>query len=217
MASTIPAALTVWFVIGTGLDVLGFVGGAVAARLIPLFLSQTIISANLIVTAVLGTVVLGIRLGHRHWLAIAVVILALVALGVAAGPQGGTAAGPAVAWGVLLGAVLVLVVGLLVVRRLGSAGAVAAGLVAGLLFGALAIAVRIAHGVNPVQFSVLVADPAAWAIAVAGIAGFYLHTVALQMGRGVLVRPAGLAWRYRPTRRDRDRAGRPAQGAPACS
>ena len=30
MASTIPAALTVWFVIGTGLDVLGFVGGAVA-------------------------------------------------------------------------------------------------------------------------------------------------------------------------------------------
>ena len=182
LASTVAAALTVWFVIGTGLDVAGFVGGGVAARLLPLFLSQTILSANLIVTAVLGTVVLGIRLGHREGLAIATVILALVALGVAAGAQGGGPGAPAMAWDVLLGAVLVLVGGHLVVRRLGSAGSVAAGLVAGLLFGALAIAVRIVHGLDPLQGSVLVADPAAWAIAVAGIGGLYLHTVALQLG-----------------------------------
>ena len=182
MASTIAAALTVWFLIGTGLDVIGFAGGAVSARLIPLFLSQTIISANLIVTAVLGVAVLGIRLHRRDWAAIATVLLALVVLGLAAGHEGGGSADPAMHWGILGASVLVLVLGQLIIRRLGSAGAVAAGLIAGLLFGALAIAVRIVDGVNPVQWSVLLADPAAWTIAVAGIGGFYLHTVALQLG-----------------------------------
>jgi len=182
VASTMAAALTVWFVVGSCLDVIGFVGGSVSARLIPLFLSQTIISANLIVTAVLGIAVLGIRLHSRDWAAIATVILALVALGVAAGHEGGGDADPAMHWGILVASVLVLVLGQLVVRRLGSGGAVAAGLVAGLLFGALAIAVRVVDGVDPVQWSVLVVDPAAWTIAIAGIGGFYLHTVALQLG-----------------------------------
>ena len=182
VASTMAAALTVWFVVGSCLDVIGFVGGSVSARLIPLFLSQTIISANLIVTAVLGIAVLGIRLHSRDWAAIATVILALVALGVAAGHEGGGDADSAMHWGILVASVLVLVLGQLVVRRLGSGGAVAAGLVAGLLFGALAIAVRIVDGVDPMQWSVLVVDPAAWTIAIAGIGGFYLHTVALQLG-----------------------------------
>jgi drug/metabolite transporter (DMT)-like permease len=182
MASTIAAALTVWFVIGTGLDVVGFLGGAVAARLLPLFLCQTILSANLIVTAVLGVVVLGVRLRLRDWLAIATVITALVVLGAVAGHQGSGRVAPGGHWAVLLGSALVLFVGLLVVRRLGSAGAVTAGFVAGLLFGGLAIGVRIVDGLGPVQLSVLVADPAAWATAVTGIGGFYLHTVALQLG-----------------------------------
>src|SRR5690349_17004181 len=50
MKSTIAAALTAAFIIGTILDVVGFAGSAVSARLIPLFLSQTIVSANLIIT-----------------------------------------------------------------------------------------------------------------------------------------------------------------------
>lgn len=182
LASTVAAALTVWFIIGTALDVIGFAGGGVSARLIPLFLSQTIVSANLIVTAVLGTVVLGIRLHRRDWIAIATVILALMALGAAAGHEGGGSADPALHRGIFLASVLVLGLGQLVVRRLGSGGAVAAGLIAGLLFGALAIAVRIVDGIDPVQWSVLVADPAAWTIAIAGAGGFYLHTVALQLG-----------------------------------
>lgn len=182
LASTMAAALTVWFLIGTGLDVLGFAGSAVSARLLPLFLSQTIVSANLIVTAVLGSVVLGIRLHRKDWVAISTVILALVALGLASGQEGGGSTDPAMHWGILLAAVLVLVLGQLTVRRLGAAGAVAAGLIAGLLFGALAIAVRILDGVDPLAPSVLLADPAAWTIAIAGIGGFYLHTVALQLG-----------------------------------
>jgi drug/metabolite transporter (DMT)-like permease len=70
LRSTIGAALTPAFIAGMALDVIGFAGSIVSARLIPLFLSQTIISANLVVTAVLGVAVLGVRLHGRDWVAI---------------------------------------------------------------------------------------------------------------------------------------------------
>jgi drug/metabolite transporter (DMT)-like permease len=182
MISTVAAVLTLWFIIGSVLDIIGFAGGALAARLLPLFLCQTIISANLIVTALLGTVVLGIRLHGRDWAAIATVILALVALSFSAGSEGHGDGNAATHWGLLIACAGILLLGLLTVRRMGSAGAIAAGLIAGLLFGGLAIAVRIVDGVDPVEWSKMVADPAAWTIALAGIGGFYLHTVALQLG-----------------------------------
>ncbi|MBB5916476.1 drug/metabolite transporter (DMT)-like permease [Nocardia transvalensis] len=182
LSSTVAAALTVWFVVGTVLDVIGFAGNAVSARLIPLFLSQTIMSANLVVTAVLGIFVLGIRLHARDWIAVCSVVLALAALGFAAGHEGGGSDDPRLHWGVLIVSVLLFVVSQVVVRHLGSRGAVAAGLASGLLFGALAIAVRIVKGVDPIHIPALVTDPAAWTIAFAGIGGFYLHTVALQLG-----------------------------------
>lgn len=182
VASTVAAVLTVTFILGSALDVVGFAGNAVSARLIPLFLSQTIMSANLIVTAVLGIFVLGIRLRPRDWVAIGAVILALAALGAAAGHEGGGSDDPVLHWSVLIVSVLLFAASQLVVRRLGSRGAVAAGLAAGMLFGALAIAVRIVHGIDGLDVAALLADPAAWTIAIAGIGGFYLHTVALQLG-----------------------------------
>ncbi|MFE9577605.1 hypothetical protein ACFYO1_14535 [Nocardia sp. NPDC006044] len=182
VASTVAAVLTVWFIVGSVLDVVGFAGNAVSARLIPLFLSQTIMSANLIITAVLGIFVLGIRLHARDWVAICTVILALAALGAAAGHEGGGSDNPVMHWGVLIASVVLFGGSQLVVRRLGSRGAVAAGLAAGILFGVLAIAVRIVQGIAPLNVATLLADPAAWTIAIAGIGGFYLHTVALQLG-----------------------------------
>jgi drug/metabolite transporter (DMT)-like permease len=182
LAATLRAALTLWFLIGVALDLIGFVGGAFAARMIPLFLAQTILSANLVVTAVLGLFVLKNPLRHRDWVAIAGVVAALAALGLASGHQGSSVAPAALHWGVLLACLVVLTGGQLVVRRLGSRGAVAAGLIAGLLFGGLAIAARIVDGVSPWHPTVIAADPAAWTLLLAGLGGFYLHTVALQLG-----------------------------------
>jgi hypothetical protein len=65
---------------------------------------------------------------------------------------------------------------------LGSRAAVVAGLIAGVLFGATAIAVRVVDGIDPLEPGTLLADPASWAILIAGVGGFYLHTVALQLG-----------------------------------
>jgi drug/metabolite transporter (DMT)-like permease len=182
LGATIRAALTPAFLAGMALDAAGFVGSVVSARLIPLFLSQTIMSANLVVTAVLGVIVLGVRLRPRDWVAIATVVVSLCVLGFTSGHIGEDTTGPAVHWGVLAFSIVTAVVGIGLLRMLGARGAVAAGLVAGVLFGAMAVAVRVVDGVDPLKPAVLLADPAAWAVAVAGVGGFYLFTVALQIG-----------------------------------
>src|SRR6478752_1864598 len=182
LRSTIQAALTPTFIAGMVLDVVGFLGSVVSARLIPLFLSQTIISANLVVTAVLGVAVLGVRLRSRDWVAIVTVVVSLVVLGLTAGHRGEGTAEPGVHWGLLSASVLILSGGVVLIRLLGARAAVAAGLIAGVLFGAMAVAVRVLDGVNPLRLGILLADPASWTILFAGLGGFYLFTVALQVG-----------------------------------
>jgi drug/metabolite transporter (DMT)-like permease len=182
LRTTIGAALTAAFIAGMVLDVVGFAGSVVSARLIPLFLSQTIISANLVVTAVLGVAVLGVRLHTRDWVAIVTVVVSLCVLGLTAGHRGEGTSEPAVHWGLLAASVLILLGGVGLTRLLGARAAVAAGLIAGILYGAMAVAVRVLDGVDPLRLGILLADPASWTILVAGLGGFYLFTVALQLG-----------------------------------
>jgi drug/metabolite transporter (DMT)-like permease len=182
LGATIRAAVTPAFIAGMALDGLGFVGSVVSARLIPLFLSQTIISANLVVTALLGVAVLGVRLRPRDWAAITTVVVSLCVLGLTAGHTGEGTSVPSVHWALLFASVLILLGGFGLIRVLGARAAIAAGLVAGVLFGAMAVAVRILAGVDPLRLGVLLADPASWTIVIAGLGGFYLFTVALQLG-----------------------------------
>ncbi|MGV9793765.1 MULTISPECIES: hypothetical protein [unclassified Gordonia (in: high G+C Gram-positive bacteria)] len=181
LRSTITAMLTVSFLAGLALDGLGFVGNLVAARLIPLFLAQPIVSANLVVTVVLATILLGARLSRRDWTAIGVVVVSLVALGFAAGDEGRNNewwlhwALPAVALGLIALALLGL-------RLMTSRVAVLAGLTGGVLFGLMAVAIRIVDGVDPFDLATILTDPAAYAVVLCGPAGFYMFTVALQTG-----------------------------------
>ncbi|AMU65992.1 hypothetical protein [Mycobacteroides abscessus] len=178
LKSTVAAALTPAFIAGMVLDLVGFAGSLVSARLIPLFLSQTIMSANLAVTAVLGIAVLGVRLQRRDWLA----ICALCVLAATAGPRGEDSAPPAIHWGVLTVSISVLLTGIALIRLLGTRAAIPAGLLAGILYGGMAVAVRVVGGVDPLSLTVLLADPAAYGVVIAGVGGFYLFTVALQIG-----------------------------------
>ncbi|WKG05842.1 hypothetical protein [Mycolicibacterium sp. HK-90] len=182
LRSTITAMLAPIFIAGIALDLFGFVGSLVSARLIPLFLSQTIISANLVVTAVLSIFVLHVRLHRRDWIAIATVLVALCVLGATSGRLGDHDPGAVMHWGVLLVSAIILVVGATLVRLLGRNAAVPAGLIAGVLYGAMAVAIRVVDGLEPLNVGVLLADPAMWAVLVAGLGGFYLFTVALQVG-----------------------------------
>ncbi|GGP61855.1 hypothetical protein [Streptomyces melanogenes] len=182
LSSTAKAALTWEFMVGTVLDFVGFGLGALAARLLPLFLSQTVISANLVITAVLSVKLLGIRLSRAEWGSIAVVCSALVLLATAAGAEGSGDTSLATHWWLLVVSVLLMAGGAVAVRLLGARAAILAGLLSGLGFGALGVGVRVLNGVDPFDLGRLLADPALYAIVVAGVGGMYLHTVALQIG-----------------------------------
>ncbi|MGW7022066.1 hypothetical protein ACWGGS_22395 [Streptomyces decoyicus] len=182
LSSTAKAAVTWEFMVGTVLDFIGFGLGALAARLLPLFLSQTVISANLVITAVLSIKLLGIRLNRAEWTSIGVVCGALVLLATAAGPEGSGHTPIAAHWWLLAASVVLIGGGTLLVRLLGGRAAILAGLLSGLGFGALGIGVRVLNGVAPFDLPSLLGDPALYAILVAGIGGMYLHTVALQIG-----------------------------------
>ncbi|MFJ8628010.1 hypothetical protein ACIRD3_34965 [Kitasatospora sp. NPDC093550] len=182
LSSTAKAAVTWEFILGTVLDLVGFGLGALAARLLPLFLSQTIISANLVITALLSIKLLGIRLKQLEWASIGVLCSALVLLAVSAGPEGGHHADMSFHWWLLIVTTVLLVGGSLVVRRMGANGAIVAGLLSGLGFGGLGVGVRILNGVDPFELGTLLSDPALYAILVGGLGGMYIHTVALQIG-----------------------------------
>lgn len=182
LTSTAKAVVTWEFLVGSGLDFVGFGLGALAAKLLPLFLSQTVISANLVITAVLSIRLLGIRLTRPEWASIAVVCSALVLLAAAAGHEGNVRTPITTHWWLLALSVLLIAGGTLLVRRIGSRGAIPAGLLSGLSFGAVGVGVRILNGTSPFDLPRMLADPACYAIIVAGIGGMYLHTVALQIG-----------------------------------
>ncbi|WP_371479388.1 hypothetical protein [Kitasatospora sp. NBC_00315] len=182
LASTAKAVVTWEFILGTVLDFVGFLLGALSARLLPLFLSQTVISANLVVTALLSVRLLGLRLKRPEWASIGVLCAALVLLAVAAGPEGGHDVAAAVHWWLLGVSVVLIAGGSLLVRRLGAGAAIAAGLLSGLGFGALGVGVRILDGLDPFALGELLSDPALYAILIGGLGGMYLHTVALQTG-----------------------------------
>ncbi|WP_223249271.1 DMT family transporter [Williamsia muralis] len=183
VSSTVDTFKTREFILGTSLVVIGFGAGAVAARFLPLFLSQTIVSANLIVTALVGTAVLGIRLHGRDWVAMCVVVASLCALGLSSSHEGGGGEQRSFHYGLLFATCVLAGLALLAVYKLGKRGAIVGGAAAGLLFGVIAISVRILRGIDPFDIVTLLTDPAAWTIAIAGAVGFYVHTVALQLGQ----------------------------------
>ena len=181
LRSTVAAMLTASFLAGLALDGLGFIGNLVSARVAPLFLVQPIVAANLAVTAVLAAIVLHARLSVRDRVAIGVVVVALVLLGFSAGSEGHEG-GRSIHWVVLIAGVALVALGLLGIRLAGRRVPVVAGLLGGSLFGVMTVAVRVVNGLDPVDLGSLLTDPAAYAIALSGVGGFYLFTVALQTG-----------------------------------
>ncbi len=181
LKSTALTMLTVPFLIGFVFDIIGFIATIASARLIPLFLSQTIISARLVATALLAMVVLKVVLTMRDWIAGAVVVASLILLAVSAGREG-VEHTTWMHWAVLVAGPAMVVLGLIVMRRLKTHIATATGLIAGAVFGVMAVASRILDGIDPLDLTVLFTDPALYGLLLSGIGGFYLFTVALQTG-----------------------------------
>ncbi|MEV6755981.1 hypothetical protein [Streptomyces sp. NPDC051214] len=167
------------YVVGLGLDGLGFLLQIVALRSIPIYAVGAALAASLAVTAVVASRMLRVRLSGVEWAAVGVVCAGLAMLGLASGDEGESTGSTTLRY-VLLGvAVAVLLLGAVAGRLPGRGRAPALGLGAGLGFGVVEVAVRLIDDVSP---GALVRNPAAYALLVGGGAAFLLLTSALQRG-----------------------------------
>lgn len=182
LTSTVDTFRSKEFVLGTIFLLVGFAGGAIAARFLPLFLSQTIVSANLIITALLGAVMLDNKLHTRDWVAMTMVIASLLMLALSSAHHAGGGEQRSFHWYLFIATATLSAVGCLAAYKLGKRGAILDGALAGVMFGIIAVGVRVLDGVHPFDPLTILLDPAAWTIALAGVVGFYVQTVALQVG-----------------------------------
>jgi drug/metabolite transporter (DMT)-like permease len=167
------------FVASLGLDTLGFLAQLVALRRLPLFAVQAMIASNLAVTAVVAAWMIHIELAWREWLAVAGVIAGVGLLGSSAGAQGATGVSPQFKLALIVAVGGVAVIGVVASRLRDPFRTPVLGAVAGLGYGVLAVAARVLPGFTPQE---LVRDPAAYALAAAGIVSFMLYATALEGG-----------------------------------
>jgi drug/metabolite transporter (DMT)-like permease len=166
------------YVVGTGLDGVGFLAQLVALRVLPLFAVQAALAASLAVTAV-AAIAIGARLHGREWIAVVLVCAGLALLGASARGEGSDPVGLGFHLALVLAAAVVGVVGVVVGRapkRLRSPGL---GLVAGLEFALVALAGRI---ISTNSLGAILTDPATYVVAGAGGLGMLFYASALQRG-----------------------------------
>ncbi|MFD4478403.1 hypothetical protein ACFWPU_20175 [Streptomyces sp. NPDC058471] len=167
------------YVVGLGLDGLGFLLQIVALRSIPIYAVGAALAASLAVTAVVASRMLRVRLSGVEWAAVGVGCAGLAMLGLASGDEGEGVGSTTLRYVMLGVAVGVLLLGAVAGRLPGRGRALALGLGAGLGFGVVEVAVRLIDDVSP---GALVRNPAAYALLVGGGAAFLLLTSALQRG-----------------------------------
>lgn len=169
------------FLVGIGLDTLGFVAELLSLRSIELFLVEAAVAGSLAVTAVVAASVLRIRLRRVEWGAVAAVCCGLVLMAISAGREAGGDGDERMRIAVLAGSLGLALVGRLVSVRLKAVRHRAAvlGLLAGICFGVVAVAARLLPGLG---MPGILVEPAAYAVVISGICGYLLLIEALQSG-----------------------------------
>ncbi|MFE2722721.1 hypothetical protein [Kitasatospora sp. NPDC059327] len=176
------------FLLGTALDIGGFVLSVVALRSLPLFLVQAVTNAGLAVTALAAVWLLGARLRRGDAAAIVAVVVGLTLLALGSGREGREYAPAAFHWALLGTTVLMLLLTLLLARRDGNAAAGGLGLLAGVGFGVTSLAVRVLDVGGAAE---VLTDPAAYALALGGLGGYLAYALALQRGTVTAATAAG--------------------------
>src|SRR6266849_4400198 len=162
------------FVASICLDTLGFVAQLVALQKLPLFAVQAFVASNLAVTAVVASWVIGVTLSWREWAAVLGVVAGVGLLGSTAGAEGAAQVGA-----VFKLALIVAIAGLAAAKLNEPYRTTALGVTAGFGYGVLSIAARVLTGFSPLE---LARDPAAYAVAAAGIISFMFYATALESG-----------------------------------
>jgi drug/metabolite transporter (DMT)-like permease len=168
------------YLLGSALDLLGFLAELAALRTLPLFVVQAAVAANLAVTAVVAVRVLHVRLSGREWTAVGAVCAGLALLGLSAGHENPAHVGLGFRL-VMLGCVVAIAVAGMLAGRLRdqASRSVVLGLTAGLGFGFVAVGARVVTSLAPLD---LLRDPATYVVAAGGLVAMLFFATALQRG-----------------------------------
>jgi drug/metabolite transporter (DMT)-like permease len=167
------------FVASICIDALGFVAQLIALQRLPLFAVQAFVASNLAVTAVVASWVIGVTLSWREWAAVIGVVAGVGLLGSSAGAEGAAQVGAVFKLALIVAVGGLAVVGLAAAKLNEPYRTTALGVTAGFGYGVLSIAARVLNGFDPLQ---LARDPAAYAVAAAGIISFMFYATALESG-----------------------------------
>jgi drug/metabolite transporter (DMT)-like permease len=176
----IPRMLRQWrFVVSLCLDTLGFIAQLVALQRLPLFAVQAMVAANLAVTAVVASLVIGVALSWREWTAVTGVVAGVGLLGSSAGAEGASQAGAVFKLALIVAVAVLGLCGVAAARLRDPMRTLVLGTVAGFGYGLIGVAARVLNGFEPLT---LLRDPAAYAVAAAGIVSFVFYATALEGG-----------------------------------
>jgi drug/metabolite transporter (DMT)-like permease len=167
------------FVASLGLDTLGFLGQLIALHRLPLFAVQAMIAANLAVTAVVATWLIGAVLHWREWVAVGGVVTGVGLLGSSAGPEGASQASVVFKLSLIVAVACLALIGVAAGRLPDPLRTPVLGIVAGTGYGVLGVAARVLNGFSPLS---LIRDPATYALIAAGIVSFLFYASALEAG-----------------------------------
>jgi hypothetical protein len=165
------------FIVGIGLDLCSFAASTIALRVLPVFLVQAVVAANLAVTAVVAWYVLGTRLRRTELGAVLAVCVGLGVLGLSAAPQSPQHGSTALHFGLLGSVAVIALLGVGASRLPGRWNAAALGLLAGLAFGLVNLCSRVLPNFS---LSVLVGQPTLWAMPAAGLCALLFLNTAFQ-------------------------------------
>jgi len=163
------------YLAGLGCDGLAWILSLLALRRLPTFAVQAVLASSLAMTVLLARVLLGSRLRRRDLAAIGCLTVALAVVGFSGHEQPARGVSTTLEFWLCAAAVVVLV-GTLVCRG----GSVVQAVLAGLAYSVAALGAR-AVTVPPEWWRV-VAEPVAWAVVVAGVAGTLAYARALERG-----------------------------------
>jgi drug/metabolite transporter (DMT)-like permease len=175
-------ALRQWrYLAGIGLDALGFLLQVAALRLVPIYVVAAALASSIAVTGIVSAWLLKARLSRAEWTAVGVVCTSLFVLACAAGPAHFRRAPEGLGWALVGVVAAIFIAGAVAGRLPERERALALGLGSGTGFGVVEIGVRLLDEIDPTKRA-FYTNPALYAAAAGGMAGFLLLTAALQRG-----------------------------------
>ncbi len=176
------------YMLGVCLDVLAWGLTFVAVQRLPLFLVESVIAANIAVTAVLERIFLKAPIYKRSYYSMGVILLGLVALALSATSDHIEPISTTVRWAVALLPVPLALTGVALAKLRGRWAVVALSAVSGIAFGNTSVISRTFGHIGGVM--AVLSNPLLYSLIASGVLGILLFSVALQRQRATVVNAA---------------------------